>query len=58
MAMTKPLFGSTNGEVMEGALGTRARRLVDEWRILHQAELLEGARAQARQPLNKIEPLE
>lgn len=48
-----------NGEVMEGALGTRARRLVDEWRILHQTELLEDwTRAQARQPLNKIEPLE
>ena len=48
-----------NGEVMDGALGTRARRLVDEWRILHQRELFEDwARAQARQPLNKIEPLE
>jgi hypothetical protein len=46
-------------EVMEGALGTRARRLVEEWRILHQTELLENwTRAQARQPLNRIEPLE
>jgi hypothetical protein len=44
---------------MDGALGTRARRLFDEWRILHQAELLEDwSRAQARQPLKKIEPLE
>ena len=48
-----------NGEVLEGALGPRTRRLVEEWRILHQSELLEDwARAQARQPLNKIEPLE
>ena len=48
-----------NGEVLEGELGARARRLVDEWRILHQTELLEDwTRAQARQPLNKIEPLE
>jgi len=28
-----------NGEVLEGELGTRARRLVDEWRILHQTEV-------------------
>lgn len=56
--MTKP-FRIDSGEVIEGALGTRARRLVDEWRILHQTELLEDwTRAQARQPLNKIEPLE
>ena len=48
-----------NGNVLEGALGTRARRLVEEWRVLHQAELLDDwSRAQARQPLNKIEPLE
>ena len=48
-----------NGEVLEGTLGTRARRLVEEWRALHQAELFEDwARAQTRQPLNKIEPLE
>ena len=48
-----------NGEVLEGTLGARTRRLVEEWRILHQSELLEDwARAQARQPLNKIEPLE
>lgn len=34
-------------------------RLVEEWRILHQAELLDDwNRAQARQPLNKIDPLE
>lgn len=48
-----------NGEILEGALGARARRLVEEWRSLHQSELHEDwARAQARQPLNKIEPLE
>ena len=48
-----------NGEILEGSLGTRALRLVEEWRSLHQSELLEDwTRAQARQPLNKIEPLE
>lgn len=48
-----------NGNIVEGALGTRAKRLVEEWRILHQPELLENwNRARSRQPLNKIEPLE
>ncbi|OGA15067.1 MAG: transcriptional regulator [Betaproteobacteria bacterium RIFCSPLOWO2_02_FULL_66_14] len=48
-----------NGEILEGGLGPRALRLVNEWRVLHSAELLDDwARAQARQPLNKIEPLE
>ena len=48
-----------NGAVLEGSLGTRALRLVEEWRSLHEAELLEDwTRAQARQPLNKIQPLE
>lgn len=48
-----------NGEIVEGVLGARAKRLVEEWRALHEAELLEDwKRAQARQPLNKIEPLE
>lgn len=48
-----------DGTVVEGKLGTRAMRLVEEWRALHQIELLEDwNRAQDRQPLNKIEPLE
>jgi uncharacterized protein DUF4160 len=48
-----------NGRVLEGKLGVRALRLVEEWRVLHQAELLDDwRRVQARQPLNKIEPLE
>jgi hypothetical protein len=48
-----------NGEVLEGALSGRALRLVEEWRALHDAELLDDwKRAQARQPLVKIEPLE
>ena len=47
------------GAIVDGKLGARAMRLVDEWRVLHQAELLEDwARARARQPLIKIEPLE
>lgn len=52
-------FRIDNGEVLQGKLGARAMRLVEEWRILHQAELLDDwNRAQARQPLNKIDPLE
>jgi len=48
-----------NGEILEGSLTPRALRLVQEWRTLHQAELLDDwQRAQARQPLNRIEPLE
>lgn len=48
-----------NGEILEGSLGRRALRLVQEWRALHHAELHEDwMRARARQPLNKIEPLE
>ena len=48
-----------NGEILDGSLGRRASRLVEEWRALHQAELLEDwMRARAREPLSKIEPLE
>lgn len=48
-----------DGEVLEGSLGTRALRLVEEWRVLHQSELHDDwHRAQARQPLNRIQPLE
>lgn len=52
-------FEKVNGAVVEGKLGTRTTRLVEEWRALHQRELLDDLkRAQGRQPLNKIEPLE
>ena len=48
-----------NGTVLEGELGPRALRLVEEWRLLHQSELLDDwVLAQARQPLRRIEPLE
>jgi len=48
-----------NGEILDGNLGRRALRLVREWRALHRAELQdEWMRARAREPLNKIEPLE
>ena len=47
-----------NGEILEGDLGARALRLVEEWRLLHQSELMQDWMcAQARQPLNRIEPL-
>ena len=48
-----------DGLVIDGSLGARALRLVEEWRILHKAELLDDwSLAQARQPLVKIEPLQ
>jgi hypothetical protein len=48
-----------DGHVIDGNLGARALRLVEEWRILHKAELLDDwSLAQARQPLLRIEPLE
>lgn len=48
-----------DGTILDGSLGTRTLRLVEEWRSLHQTELMEDwSRAQARQPLNRIEPLE
>ncbi len=48
-----------NGEILDGTLSRRALQLVEEWRVLHQAELTEDwARAEARQPLTRIEPLE
>ncbi|SFF08373.1 DUF4160 domain-containing protein [Nitrosomonas sp. Nm166] len=48
-----------NGQILEGKLGTRALRLVEEWRTLHQTELLDDWKcAQAREPLNMIDPLE
>ena len=47
------------GEVIEGSLPGRATRLVLEWREIHQAKLAEDwTLAEARKPLNKIEPLE
>ena len=48
-----------DGTILEGSLRSRAARLVEEWRVLHQSELFEDwALAQSRQPLNKIDPLE
>ena len=48
-----------DGHVIDGNLGARALLLVEEWRILHKAELLDDwSLAQARQPLLRIEPLE
>ena len=48
-----------NGTIVDGNLSARTLKLVEEWRALHQAELFDDwTRARARQPLNKIEPLE
>ena len=47
------------GEVIEGNLSARALRLVEEWRLLHEDELVnDWDLAQNRQPLIKIKPLE
>lgn len=47
------------GVILSGALSVRARRLVLEWRALHEVELGENwRRAQQRLPLIKIPPLE
>ena len=49
----------TTGEIIDGGLPHRARKLVLEWWSLHQVELSEDwALAEARKPLKKIEPLE
>jgi hypothetical protein len=46
------------GEVTEGSLPPRARRLVKEWCDLHQVELEENwRRVEAGVPLLSIEPL-
>ncbi len=46
------------GEVMDGDLGPRAARLVEQWRHLHGPDLMaDRDLAQCRRPLNKIEPL-
>lgn len=48
-----------DGQVIEGSLSARALRLVEEWRLLHEQDLLnDWALAQSRQPLIKIDPLE
>lgn len=47
-----------DGEILDGSLGRRALRLVDEWRMLHLEELQEDwRRAQLQVPLSQIEPL-
>ena len=41
-----------------GHMAKRALALAEEWRIMHQAELLEDwALASAKRPLRRIEPL-
>ena len=46
------------GEVLAGALPSRALRLVREWTLLHAEELLANwDRARAEEPLLPIEPL-
>jgi hypothetical protein len=48
-----------NGGILDGAMSPRALRLVGEWLELHRLELeSDWTRAQAREPLAKIAPLE
>lgn len=45
-------------EVLHGELPTRARRLVEEWALLHRDELRENwSRARQHRPLLPIDPL-
>lgn len=47
------------GEILDGVLPNRARRLVLEWWEIHREELAaDWSLAQERKPLKKIEPLE
>ncbi len=47
------------GEILAGRLAPRALGLVQEWRELHKDALMnDWSLAQARKPLEKIEPLE
>ncbi len=48
-----------SGELLDGRLPRRALELVREWRVINEQELRQNwQRALAREPLNKIEPLE
>jgi hypothetical protein len=50
---------SLDGAVIAGALPRRALSMVHEWLAIHHPELVENwRRAQQRQPLQPIEPLE
>ena len=49
----------STGEIHEGTLPRRARRLVQEWALQHTSELNDNwDRAQSGEPLTQIEPLE
>ena len=51
-------IGIEDGKVV-GEIPARALRLIDEWRTLHQGELLENwSRMEAGEPLKGIQPLE
>ena len=47
------------GEILQGTLPRRARRMVQEWAESYRLELEDDwERARAGEPLNQIEPLE
>ena len=47
------------GEILEGSLPRRTRRMVQEWAETHRLELEDDwERARAGEPLIRIEPLE
>lgn len=55
----KAKFDVATGTILEGAMPRRVCGLVEEWRLLHQAELEEvWNRIRDRQPYEKIAPLE
>lgn len=50
---------SIDGALLAGGLPRRALSMVFEWLAVHRAELLDNwQKAQSRQPLSEIEPLE
>jgi hypothetical protein len=53
------MISIATGRVLGGGLPARAAQLVEEWRRLHVAELLDDWQlAEERRPLRKIAPLE
>lgn len=48
-----------SGDVLDGVMPQRAKRLIMEWWCLHRVELAEDWKlAEERRPLKRIEPLE
>jgi hypothetical protein len=51
-------FSIASGQLIEGHLPRTARRLVQEWALLHRDELMDRARLGIREPLQRIPGLD